>query len=102
VVQAPARSGALFTAEFAVDQGRDLWVHAAGQAGTAGEGTRQLAQAGAPVIHEAAEILGSWGVAPRARTERRSFPEGERMARIVKEEINGACAQRAGEAYWRA
>ncbi len=31
VVQAPERSGALITAEHALDQGRDLWVHAAGQ-----------------------------------------------------------------------
>jgi DNA processing protein len=101
VVQAPARSGALFTAEYALDQGRDLWVHAAGQTGTVGEGTRQLAQSGAPVIHDAAEILHEWDVVPPARAERAPLPEGERMARDVKDEISGACARRAGETYWR-
>jgi len=104
VVQAPARSGALFTAEYALDQGRDLWVHAAGLTGTAGEGTRQLAQSGAPRVHDAADILGEWRIAPRPRAERepsRQLPEGERMAAVLRGEISGACAQRAGETYWR-
>lgn len=104
VVQAPVRSGALFTAEYALDQGRDLWVHAAGLTGTAGEGTRRLAESGAPVIRGAEDILRAWGLVPRARAQRQSvseLPEGERMAAVVKEEISGACAQRAGETYWR-
>ncbi len=104
VVQAPARSGALFTAEYALDQGRDLWVHAAGMAGTAGDGTRELARSGARVIRDATEILDEWKIAPRARAPRKALlqlPEGERMAAVLREEINGACAQRAGETYWR-
>ena len=101
VVQAPARSGALFTAEFALEQGRDLWVHAAGQAGTVGEGTRGLAEMGAPVIHGAAEILADWGVAPRHRTRHEPAPEGDGIAGVVRDEIEGACARRAGETYWR-
>lgn len=32
VVEAPERSGALFTADYALDQGRDLWVHGSGSA----------------------------------------------------------------------
>ena len=47
VVQAPEHSGALFTADYALEQGRDLYVHAAGVAGTAGAGTRRLAESGA-------------------------------------------------------
>ncbi|MGA2377931.1 MAG: DNA-processing protein DprA [Spirochaetia bacterium] len=104
VVQAPDRSGALFTAEYSLDQGRDLWVHAAGLAGTVGAGTRRLAEAGAPVIRAAAEILSEWGVAPRAPEQgspSAQLPAGERLAMMMKEEISGACAQRAGETYWR-
>jgi DNA processing protein len=104
VVQAPARSGALFTAEYALEQNRDLWVHAAGLAGSTGEGTRQLAESGAPVVHGAAEVLGEWGVAlrtPAPREPARHISEGERMAVTIREEISGACAQRAGETYWR-
>src|SRR5271157_4525427 len=104
VVEAPERSGALITAEHALQEGRDLWVHAAGLAGACGAGTRRLAESGAPVIRGASEVLGEWGIAPRARehgapdAER---PEGERLAALMEEEINGACAQRAGETYWR-
>jgi len=62
VVEAPERSGALFTADYALDQGRDLWVHASGLQGSTGAGTRHLAESGAPAIRGASEILRSWGL----------------------------------------
>ncbi len=103
VVQAPERSGALFTADHALQEGRDLWVHAAGLPGTVGAGTRNLAESGAPVIRTAVEILAEWGIDPRVREHAEMrLPEGERLAAMMEEEINGACAQRAGETYWRA
>jgi DNA processing protein len=105
IVQAPERSGALFTADYAVQQSRDVWVHAAGITGTTGAGTRHLADQGAPVIRAASEILGAWGVAPQAPghgSPSAKLPEGERLAMLMKEEIDGACAQRDGETYWRA
>jgi DNA processing protein len=104
VVQAPERSGALFTADFAVDEGRDLWVHSEGLTGTVGAGTRRLEESGAPVIRGAQDILAAWRIdpaAPRGGNPAENISEGERMAMIVKEEINGACARRAGETYWR-
>jgi DNA processing protein len=61
VVEAPEGSGALYTADFALEQGRDLYVHAAGLAGSTGAGTRQLAAAGATVIRSASGILADWG-----------------------------------------
>ncbi len=105
VVQAPERSGALITAEYALDQGRDLYVHAAGTVGTAGAGTRRLAESGAPIIRGSAEILRDWGMKPRADRAcllPKELPEGERLAAVLKEEIAGACATRGGETYWRA
>jgi DNA processing protein len=66
VVEAPEGSGALYTADFALDQGRDLYVHAAGLAGSTGAGTRQLAVAGATVIRSASGILADWGWQERA------------------------------------
>lgn len=60
VVQAPARSGALATADFGLDQGRDVLVHAAGLTGKRGAGTRNLAREGAPVIAGAGDVLRMW------------------------------------------
>ncbi|MGD0723960.1 MAG: DNA-processing protein DprA [Spirochaetia bacterium] len=105
VVQAPERSGALITAEYALDQGRDLYVHAAGTIGAAGAGTRRLAESGAPMVRGSVEILRDWGVKPRgdrAVLLPKELPEGERLANLLKEEIAGACATRGGETYWRA
>ena len=50
IVQAPARSGALYTADFALEQGRDVSVHEAGIQGVRGRGTANLAEQGAQVI----------------------------------------------------
>jgi DNA processing protein len=105
VVQAPERSGALITAEYALEQGRDLYVHAAGTTGAAGAGTRKLAEMGAPVVREAADILRDWGMNPRAQraaSRQEVVPEGDRLATLLKEEIAGACATKGGETYWRA
>jgi len=60
VVQAPARSGALLTADFALDQGRDVVVHRVGLAGERGAGTRHLALQGAPVVASAGDVLAMW------------------------------------------
>jgi DNA processing protein len=73
IVEAPAKSGALITAQFALEQGRDLWVASSGAAaGTKfagmprggssayGEGTRKLAADGARIIYTASDILDEW------------------------------------------
>lgn len=56
VVEAPERSGALITAQFALDQGRDVYVHAAGCQGQAGIGTAILAENGARVVGHLGEM----------------------------------------------
>ena len=60
VVQAPVRSGALATADFGLDQGRDVVVHAEGLEGDRGAGTRNLARQGAPIIFGAADVVKMW------------------------------------------
>jgi DNA processing protein len=109
-VQAPQRSGALITAEYALEQGRDLCVHAEGLAGSAGAGTRALAESGAPVIGGSAECLAEWGLSPSVRPSpmreisRMRLPGeeiGPALARRLRAEIDGSCALQGGEAYWR-
>lgn len=53
VVEAPDRSGALISADYALDQGRDVFVH---EAGLNAGGTRGLAAQGAPVISALRDI----------------------------------------------
>lgn len=66
IVQAPERSGALITAEYALDGGRELLVHTAGcRAGAASAGSRALAEDGACAVSAAGELLG---------TDRRIYP----------------------------
>ena len=112
VVQAPDHSGALITAEYALEQGRDLYVHAAGLAGSAGNGTRGLADAGAPLVMGCAEILADWGRAPHAvpaaglgghgpETPQSASAAGPALARRLRAEIEGSCALAGGETYWR-
>jgi len=114
VVEAPARSGALITAEFALEENRDLYVHAAGLAGEAGAGTRALADAGASVVTDGREILRDWGVEPSrlpqtvwedrtvrsGRTGREREP-GAALAELLRREIAGECVVRYGRIHWR-
>jgi len=72
ITEAPQKSGALITARFALEQGRDLWVASAGV--TKGErtpgsfdrrGTEKLVEDGAPVINSAADILTAFNMNDR-------------------------------------
>ncbi len=94
VVQAPERSGALITAEYALDQGRDLWVHAAGLQGSAGAGTRRLADSGAPCDSR------SGGSSPRLGGERAGSASGKERERDgIRERASGADVE--GRARWQ-
>jgi DNA processing protein len=62
VIAAPRKSGALITADFALEQGRELWVASQGGA-FFGEGCAHLAAEGAPVISGADDVLRQWSLA---------------------------------------
>ena len=66
IVEAPQKSGALHTAYFALDQGRDLWVASSGlqQHGALYDkrGTVKLAVDGAEIIYAADDILDRWNI----------------------------------------
>jgi DNA processing protein len=65
IVEAPANSGALITARFALEQNRDLWVASAGALPSpGGAGTARLAEEGAKIIRTAWDILDEWNMRP--------------------------------------
>ncbi|MDR0449902.1 MAG: DNA-processing protein DprA [Treponema sp.] len=63
IVEAPANSGALITARFALEQNRDLWVASSGALPSpGGAGTARLAEEGAKIIRAASDILDEWNI----------------------------------------
>ena len=73
IVEAPQRSGALITAGYALNEGKELWVASSGVADGECEqdnfpgffdkrGTTKLAQDGADIIYSANDILEKWGM----------------------------------------
>lgn len=95
VVQAPERSGALITADYALEQGRDLAVHAAGLNGIVGRGTLALRESGAALIREAADIPAGWGWQRRpGRTTRRSVSPPDPETAVCSADAGAALARR--------
>jgi DNA processing protein len=92
VVEAPAKSGALITAEHALDEGRDVWVAGACLGGPRGAGIDRLAADGAQPLDEALDILEDWGIDDGSAglpAPRREGAEGEggRLASSLYEEL---------------
>lgn len=65
VVEAPARSGALITADFAADQGRDVLAVPGSIFSAASAGCNQLLRDGARVVTSAQDVLDELGLAQR-------------------------------------
>ena len=63
IVEAPEKSGALITAEWAVEDNRNVYVHEAGTSGSRSGGTRRLAAEGAMRISHAGQVLDDWEIA---------------------------------------
>ena len=107
IMQAPERSGALITAQYALEQGRDLMVHRCGLAGTMGKGCRDLADSGARIIDGRDDVFYELGWTPFT-TSIREF-EGDDLGGGSKEaifkqielEIAGKLKSNNGILYWR-
>jgi len=59
IVEAPGRSGALISADFALEQGKETWV---ASSGIEAAGTNRLASDGADIIYNARDILTKWNM----------------------------------------
>ncbi len=73
VVEAPEGSGALITAEHALQEGRDVWVSAPCSGGPRSAGSDRLEADGARALSFAAELLEDWGLRVPAAARRACF-----------------------------
>ncbi|MFT4037483.1 MAG: DNA-processing protein DprA [Thermomicrobiales bacterium] len=64
VIEAPMRSGALITATFAADQGRDVFVVPGNVGNDSSEGTNQLLRDGARLVRNGADVLADLNLRP--------------------------------------
>jgi DNA processing protein len=108
VVQAPESSGALITADYALEQGRELVVHRVGTMGDRGVGSRRLAEQGALIIDSASDILEDWGWRTRAALtagEATGIEDtrdpGKQLARALEAELAGRLVCRSGAGFKR-
>lgn len=60
VVEAPEKSGALITADFALEQGRDVCIYGSMQESVQNAGGKRLAAEGAIPIEHASDLLREW------------------------------------------
>ena len=90
IVEAPSRSGALITASFAADQGREVFVIPGSVFAPSAEGTNALLRDGARLVRDGADILEDLdlgGSGPVVTQSRMSLDDDERklLAALGKE-----------------
>jgi len=82
VVEAPLRSGALVTADYALEQGKEVMAVPGPITSEASAGTNRLIQEGARVVTSAEDVLSELGLVPLFTRERRQ-PDLEPEVRKV-------------------
>lgn len=66
VVEAPEGSGALITADHALTEGRDVFIHNACLGGSRNAGGKALASQGAVIVNDAEDIISEWSARGRS------------------------------------
>jgi DNA processing protein len=100
VVQAPEKSGALITADHALDQNKDVYVHSAGTYGRVGAGGLRLSKEGAQLLVNAATLLDAWQIHSSSRLEQVQQDEFS-PSRRLQEELDGRLLRFDGLWYRR-
>ena len=73
LVHAPEKSGSLITASFALDQGRDVFIHSEGLYSSGGKGGLLLCESGAVCVESGEDILREWNMDKRKRLKTASY-----------------------------
>jgi len=100
VVEAPTGSGALITADFALEQGRDVYVAAACLGGPRSAGLDRLAAEGAKCVSGFRDVFEDWDLAgeypPEAAAESEGESEGLLLAASLRAELSLGLAPGTG------
>ncbi len=106
VVEAPEQSGSLITADFALEQGRDLFVMDIIPESGVNSGCRALIDQGAPVVESASEVLSLLSCTNKTRVKRiiidkgfDSSQTGDFLAKRMLGEIQREEVSREGDYY---
>jgi DNA processing protein len=84
IAQAPEKSGALITADFASEQGRDLYILRAGMNGVEGAGGYALARDGVDVIDSVTDMVADWLTGgERRETQLAPIPQYDRRDGVL-------------------
>ncbi|MDC7224167.1 MAG: DNA-processing protein DprA [Spirochaetales bacterium] len=98
VVQAPVKSGALITADFALEEGREVAVM---PSGVWAEGTAALIQSGAPLVDSALDVLRELNIDTRG-WQSPALPDPvsrEDLTAYMADELNGEVISHGGHYY---
>lgn len=90
VVEARERSGALITADFALEEGRDVLAVPGEITSSLSAGTNALLKLGAAPLTATADVLELLGVEPRPSTTAEVSPAAARVLELVRESACGA------------
>ena len=97
IIQAPKKSGALITADYALDQGRDVFVHEAGLSSPFGDGGMTLVSEGAFLFSRPCDIGKYYGFDfSDIYINNKPFNSD---IRIIEDEINGYVVNYKGVLY---
>lgn len=94
VVEARERSGALITADLALEEGREVFAVPGEITSTLSHGTNRLLRSGAQLVTEARDVLESFGIEPAPPASRHEL---DPKARAVYEALAAAASATADE-----
>ena len=90
IVEAPLKSGALITADFALEQGRDLFVHGCSLSSPGNEGALKLSFDGAGIVESPEDILKYTGSSSAGSLQILETPEDYTLSDLLAMELEGS------------
>ena len=101
VVQAPKRSGALITADFAAEQGREVYIHEAGLPFPQGAGGLALAEQGAKSVSGPIDVLSDLGWEVNYPVYKTDSLKEAQQHQLLSWELDGRAVNNSGIYYFK-